>query len=72
MDVTQLVSLPNGDQEVMSLTPTFHNGIYMSMLWHYPPSKAASQDLQLVYVGTVDEKLEGLLENFINVYPVPT
>ena len=27
MDVTQLVRLPNEDQVVMGLTPTFHNAI---------------------------------------------
>ena len=27
IDVAQLVRLPNGDQEVMGSTPTFHNGI---------------------------------------------
>ena len=28
MDVAQLVRLPNGNQEFMGSTPTFHNGIY--------------------------------------------
>ena len=48
MDIAQLVRFPIKIREVMGSTP--YNPSWRSAIWHYPPSKAASEDTGLAYV----------------------